>query len=94
VTLGIFLLHVTVGQVRIHLSGGDAGMAEQFLNVPKRSPVLQQMGGKAMPQGMGGDVLLDAGFLRVGLEDGPDPLAGEPFTPVVDEQRRLGSTMS
>ena len=47
--LGVFLLHVTGGQVRVHLSGGDAGMAEQLLNVPKGGPVLQQMGGKAVP---------------------------------------------
>ena len=33
----------------------------------------------------GGDVLLDAGLPRVGLQDGPDPLAGQAFAPVVNE---------
>ena len=47
-----------------------------------------------MPQSVGGDVLLDAGLLRVGLQDGPDPLAGQAFTPVVNEQRRLGAAVA
>ena len=47
--LGIFLVHVAVGQVRVDLRGGDTGVAQQFLNVPEGSPVLQQMGGEAVP---------------------------------------------
>lgn len=86
VALGVLLLNVPVCQVRVHLGRGDAGVAQQFLYVAERGPVLQQMGGEAVPQGMGRDVLGDAGLLAVGLKDGPDPLARQPFAPVVDEQ--------
>ena len=46
--LGIFLVHVAVGQVRVDLRGGDTGVAQQFLHVPEGGPVLQQMGGKTV----------------------------------------------
>ncbi len=47
--LSVLFLHVVVCQVRVDLGGGDTGVAQQFLNVPEGSPVLQQMGGEAVP---------------------------------------------
>jgi len=61
--------------------------------MPEGGAALQQMGGKAVPHGVGRDVLVDAGLLSVGFQDGPDPLAGQSFSPVIDEQRRFGAAV-
>ena len=64
-------------------------MAQQFLHVPQGSPLLQQMGGEAVAQGVGGDFLVQAGFLAVGFQDVPDPLAGQALAAVIDKEGRL-----
>ena len=49
------------GHVRVNLGGADAGVAEQFLDDPQVGAVLQQMGGKAVPQHVRRDVPVNAG---------------------------------
>src|ERR1039458_10719433 len=49
------------GDVGIDFSRADAGMAEQLLNDAQVGAVIEQMGGKAVAQHVGGDVAGDAG---------------------------------
>ena len=48
----------------IYLRGLNIGMAEQFLQHPDVYPVFQHMRGKAVPQGVAADPLIDPGLLR------------------------------
>ena len=54
----VLLAQMLISQMGIYLRRGDAGMAQQFLNVPQGSPILEQMSGEAMPQGVGGNPLV------------------------------------
>ena len=49
------------GDVRVNLRGADGRVPEQFLDDPQIGAVLEQMGGKAVPQHVRRDVALDAG---------------------------------
>ena len=49
------------GDVGIDFGRADAGMAEQLLNDAQVSPVIEEMGRKAVAQRVGGDVPRDAG---------------------------------
>lgn len=49
------------GDVRVHFGRRDAGVAEQFLNHPQVSAVLEQVCGETMPQHVWRDVAFDAG---------------------------------
>ena len=51
-TLFVFLSHVGVGQVGVDLGRGDAGVAQQFLDVAQRRAVLQQVSGEAVAERM------------------------------------------
>ena len=42
---------------RVHLRGGDGGMAQQFLDHADVGAAFQQVGGKGMAQGVRGDIL-------------------------------------
>ena len=48
------------GDMRVHLRGADAGMAEQFLDDAQIRAVFQQMRGETVPQHVGRDVAFDA----------------------------------
>ena len=47
-----------LGQVGIAGRGGGAGMAEQILDVTQAQAAFEQVGGKAMAQGVCGDFFL------------------------------------
>lgn len=59
---------VTPVDGRIDLSGGDVGVSEEFLHVPKVGPTLQEVGREGMSQDVRAHLSLDAGRLRVLLE--------------------------
>ncbi len=65
------LLHFHRHHLGIELGGGQPAVAEQLLDVADIRSILQQMGGAASPEGMGGDGLFDSGSDPVG----PDGLA-------------------
>lgn len=46
--------------MRVDLRGGKAHMAQQFLHRPQIRSVVQQMGGKGVPDGVGAHMLLQA----------------------------------
>ncbi len=74
--LFVLLAQMMIGQMGINLRRGDTGMAQQFLNVAQGGAILEQMGGEAMPQGVGGNPLVYIGLLAVGFQNAPNPLAG------------------
>ena len=47
----------------IDFGGLDVGMAEKFLEHPNVHPVFQHVGGKAVPQGLAADFLVDPGLV-------------------------------
>ena len=44
------LLHAGGGDVGVNLGGAEVGVAEQFLDAAEICPVIEQMGGEAVPQ--------------------------------------------
>ncbi len=63
---------VGVGDVGVDLGGGDVGMAEHGLDGADVGAVHEEVGGKAVAEGVGGDVFGDAGFFGVELDDAFD----------------------
>ena len=49
----IHLLNAAEGDMGVLLRGGEAAMAQQFLNEAQIGPVFEQMGGAGMAQGVG-----------------------------------------
>ena len=76
------ILSVYVG---VNLSGGEIGVPEHLLNRAKVGTTLQQMGGKAVTQGMRGNCLGDAGFFGRTLDDTPGSDSGEWLASGVEE---------
>ena len=48
-------------QVGVNLGGGYVSMPQQFLNCPQVGATTEHMSGKAMPQGVGANLLIQAG---------------------------------
>ena len=70
------LLQVPPRQVQVDAGGFQVSMSQQHLDRAEVGAILQQVGGKAMPQHMRADALLEAGQPR-GLAAGiPDGLVG------------------
>ena len=63
------------GDARVERRGVELGMTEQHLDHSDIGVLLEQMGGKAVPQRVRGDTLLDGGHLRRGMA-GAVELAG------------------
>ena len=76
------------GHVRVDLGGGEIGVAEHLLDGAQVGASLEQVGGERVPEGVGGDVVGQAGLPRVALDDGVKSLAGQPPAAVVQEQLR------
>ena len=53
---------------RIDLRGGNVGVPEEFLHVPKVGPTLQQVSRERMSEDVRAHLLLDAGRVRVLLD--------------------------
>lgn len=60
---------VGVGDVGVDLGGADVGVAEHGLDGADVGAVHEEVGGEAVAKRVGGNVLGDAGFFRVGLDD-------------------------
>ncbi len=60
---------VLVGDMGVDLGGGDVGVAEHGLDGAEVSAVHKEIGGEAMAESVGRDVLCDAGFAGVFLNN-------------------------
>lgn len=58
----IYILQLLFDNVCIYLRGADIRVTQHLLNGPQIGAVFQQVYGKGMAQGVGGDILLDARF--------------------------------
>ena len=63
------LAKVRVSDVGIYLSGADVGVAEHSLNGTEIGAVHEKVGRKRMAQGVGRNMLGDAGFFGIVLDD-------------------------
>ena len=64
-------------------------MTQHLLNRSQIGAVFQQVYGKGMAQGVGGDILLDARFFLIVLDDLPEALATHAFAAHIHKQRML-----
>ena len=64
-------------------------MSQHLLDGVQVGAVGQEVGREGVPQGVGGDLLLDLGLVLVIFDDLPEPLAAHALTAHVDEQRLL-----
>jgi len=55
--------------VSVYLGGGEAGVAEERLDTAEVSTIVEEMGGKAVPELVGADTQRDIRFLEVFAED-------------------------
>src|SRR5690554_866827 len=88
------LFKPVLGELGVNLRCRDIGMSQHFLDRPEVRPVLQQMSGKGMPEGMGGYGAGEIQLLRVLLDDLPKALPGKTMPMVVQEKgvfRRIRS---
>jgi len=61
-------------------------VTQQLLKLPEvHLAAMQQMGGYAVAQDMGGELRSNIGLPAVSLQDKPEPLPGEPLPPAVEE---------
>ncbi len=63
-------------------------MAQQFLHAADIGPAIQEVGGKAVPQGVGAGPLVQPGDFQVLLQHAAHAAGGQPTAKTVDEQGR------
>ena len=62
-------LELRVGNMRIYLGGGNIGMPEQALHAAQVGTIAQQVGRKAMTQRVRRNMLGNAGFGAIALDN-------------------------
>lgn len=62
--------------VRVNLGSYKAFMSEQFLDASDIGTAVEQVGGEAMPQGMGARTSIESTFLDVFFEHSSDASGG------------------
>src|SRR5690554_7032950 len=75
VMVGMQALQARLRHMGIDLRGRQVTVAQQQLYDTQVGPMIQQMGGKGVPQGMGRQRTLDAGGARMDLDAIPEGLA-------------------
>ena len=65
----IYLPCLALTDVGIYLSGRQLGMTEQLLNDSEVGTAIEKMGGKGMPEDVGMNFFLKAGFLGAFIKD-------------------------
>lgn len=68
---------VVVGDVGVDLGGADVGVAEEGLDGAEVGAVHEEVGGERVAEGVGGDVLGDAGGAGAFFDDALDGAGGE-----------------
>src|SRR4029077_10191739 len=89
VGLEVDLLEAVAGEVRVHLGGGDVGVAEHLLDGAQVATAGEQVGGEAVAQGVRAHLAREPGVAGVALDDLVETLAGQRPAAEVDEQLRL-----
>ena len=77
VEAGVDLFEMLVGDVGVDLGGGDVGVAEQGLDGAEVGAVHEKVGSEAVAEGVGGNMLGDAGGACVFLDDALNGAGGE-----------------
>ncbi len=75
--LAVDVAEAAAGDVGIDFGGGDAGVAEHFLDDPEIGAVFEEVGGEAVSEHVRGDVALDAGEAGAFLDAEPEGDRGE-----------------
>ena len=78
-------LDVCGAYVRIDLSGDKAFVSEEFLDAPDIGPTVEQVGSKAVAEGVGAGSCVESKFLDVFLEHSGDAARGQSSTEFVAE---------
>ena len=68
----MYLAEVLVGNMGVNLGGGYRGVAEHDLDAANVCSVQEQVGGKGVAQGMGRNILDDAGLQGMALDEPVD----------------------
>src|SRR3990172_9112370 len=84
----VHLAHVAVGELRVHLGGGEVGMAQQLLDVSQRRATSQHMRREAVSQRVRRDRGAYLRLLGVALQYQPEALARETVPAAVQEEGR------
>ena len=79
VGLAVDILDLLVHQAGVYLGGRDVRVAQHLLDGTQVCPILQQMGGEGMAQGVGRDVLFNTSLLLIVLDELPKALAAHPL---------------
>ena len=64
-------------------------MTQHLLKVPNRSAIPEHVGSAGMPEGVGGDVLFNAGFLDTVVHGPPDAVGVHAMAGVIQDQMAL-----
>ena len=65
-------------RVGVNLRGGDAGVAKHFLDDAQVPTILEEVGRETVTQRVRGEMLRNAGFAGVFLDQAPDRFRAEP----------------
>lgn len=82
----IHLFHFVGGEVGVYLGGAEGLMSEEFLDDAEIGPIVEHMGGKAVPESMGADSGVEAGLEEVFVQFAAHGAGTEPFTMLVDKK--------
>ena len=74
--------------VRVDLGGGDIGMSEHELQGTEVRPMLQEMGGKGVTNGVRSNAPMDPGLPRIRSDRLPEALPRQASTPASHEEKR------
>ncbi len=70
----------------VDLGGGEAGVAEEFLDGAQVGAGLEQVGGEGVAQGVRADAMLSAGAQQMAMDDAADAAGGEGAAAGVQKQ--------
>ena len=83
------ILQISPYHMGVNLRGGNIRMAQHLLDGPQVRSILQQVRREGVPQGMGGDLFLNACLPLIILDDLPKALAAHPLPVHVDKEGGL-----
>ena len=78
--LTVHLLESRLLDMGVDLSRGDAGVAQQFLDLTQVGAAGEQMGGETVPQGVGTDGVGEPACSRIAFDQFPDRLPAQSLT--------------
>lgn len=78
------------GYLGVDLGGDDALVSEQDLDIPDGGAVVEQLGGEAVAQEVGGGLWIDGSQIPVFLENIFDAVDGQAVSEPVDEEGSAG----